>query len=156
MKRILLAWGAILGLTCMLSAQETPTPVYPDGVTVASFGDNVVTDGTTFWPALEKAVEAGVPELWIREGATLAKSGTRYALKGSLTVHGNGAMIDGPGDKRFAVDVAATLPDKKLTLVVDNLGGTGAWGGAFAATSTVEMVFENCREMNGILARGTI
>ena len=94
-RKILSAIMAIAMIAAFaVSASAAEEVVLPSGITVDSFGDNTVTDGTNYYLTLQAAVEA----ICGKDGAALyckpsADVGSlqHAPVTTSLTVYGNGA-----------------------------------------------------------------
>lgn len=139
----------------------------PDGITSASFPENTtVTDGTNYYATLMAALEgihlnADKRTLWCKPNADVGTM-THGHVCASLTVYGNGAYVSG-GERDFEVDTykfchngsnACEGLTSELTLKVIALNGSGAWGERKSAYS-VNLVFENCKEMDRVYFTGT-
>ena len=169
-KKILGIVLALIVLTLAMSisifAQDTENVVLPDGVTAADFGDNTVTDGTNFYATIKSALE-GIHltdnrVLYCKPGADVGVM-THGHVCANLIVYGNGASLTASGEQDFELDTykfchngAKTCDGitDDLTLTVKNLNGCGAWGQR-ATSNTVNIVFENCKDMNRIYISGT-
>jgi len=137
--------------------------VLPEGVDasnyVEKFGDNTVTDGTNYYATLKDAL-AGIHltdnrVLYCKPGADVGTM-THGHVCADLTVYGNGAYVSG-GEQDFEVDTytnTCTGLTADLTLTVKYLDGCGAWGQRTSA-NTVNLVFENCQDMNRVYITGT-
>ncbi|MBQ2741326.1 MAG: hypothetical protein IJF32_00830 [Oscillospiraceae bacterium] len=161
-RKILSAIMAIAMIAAFaVSASAAEEVVLPSGITVDSFGDNTVTDGTNYYLTLQAAVEA----ICGKDGAALyckpsADVGSlqHAPVTTSLTVYGNGAYVSGGSERDF--DIGNTDPNggkditADMTLTVKNLDGCGAWG-AKATEHTVNLVFENCDNMGKVFISGT-
>ncbi|MBR2024575.1 MAG: hypothetical protein IKA02_02060, partial [Clostridia bacterium] len=169
-KKILGIVLALIVLTLAMSisifAQDSESVVLPDGVTVADFGDNTVTDGTNFYATIKSALE-GIHLtdnriLYCKPGADVGVM-THGHVCANLTVYGNGAALTASGEQDFELDSykfchnGANTCDGvtgELTLTVKNLNGCGAWGQR-TTSNTVNIVFENCKDMNRVYVNGT-
>lgn len=142
---------------------ETVKSTLPEGVTEGSFGDNTVTDGTTYYATLQAAVQAiadaktSGATLYCKPGADVG-SLQHAPVTATLTVYGNGATVAAGGERDF--DIGNTDPSggrditADMTLTVYDLDGCGAWG-AKATEHTVNLVFENCKNMGKVFLTGT-
>ncbi len=134
----------------------------PNGVTVASFGDNTVTDGTNYYATLTAAL-AGVhgtdnAVLYCKPGADVGVMTHGHVCK-TLTVYGNGAYISG-GEQDFEIDQPTASGNSctgltgDMTLTVKDLKGAGAWS-TRSSVYNVDLVFEGCDDMGKIFIAGT-
>lgn len=156
---VIMAIAMIAAFAVTASAAEKVT--LPDGVTVESFGDNTVTDGTNYYATLQSAVEAVCgtdgAALYCEPGADVG-SLQHAPVTASLTVYGNGAYVSGGAERDF--DIGNTDPSggkditADMTLTVKSLDGCGAWG-TKATEHTVNLVFENCDNMGKVFITGT-
>ncbi len=135
--------------------------ILPEGVEESAFGTNGVTDGTNFYATLQAAVEAVAGKanstLYCKPGADVG-SLQHAPVTATLTVYGNGAYVSGGSEHDF--DLGNTDPSlgkditADMTLTVKNLDGCGAWG-TKATEHTVNVVFENCKNMYKVFINGT-
>lgn len=135
--------------------------ILPEGVGVSAFGTNGVTDGTNFYATLQAAVEAVAGQanstLYCKPGADVG-SLQHAPVTATLTVYGNGAYVSGGSERDF--DLGNTDPNggkditADMTLTVKNLDGCSAWG-TKATEHTVNVVFENCKNMYKVYISGT-
>lgn len=137
--------------------------VLPDGVSVASFGANTVTDGTNYWATLQEAVQAIADAktenavLYCKPGADVG-SLQHAPVVTTLTIYGNDAFVSGGAERDF--DIGNTDPSggkditSDITLTVKYLDGCGAWG-TKATAHTINLVFENCQNMGKVFLTGT-
>lgn len=156
-KSVLGAFVAVFATITAFAADAT----LPNGATEASFGDNTVTDGTTYYATLQEAVEAvcgtAGATLYCKPGADVG-SLQHAPVTATLTIYGNGAYVSGGENRDF--DIGNTDPSlgkdvtADMTLTVKDLAGCGAWG-TKATEHTVNLVFENCANMGKVWLNGT-
>ena len=135
--------------------------ILPEGVGVSAFGTNAVTDGTNFYATLQAAVEAVAGQanstLYCKPGADVG-SLQHAPVTATLTVYGNGAYVSGGSERDFDLGNSDPSGGKDITadmaLTVKNLDGCGAWG-TKATEHTVNVVFENCKNMFKVFITGT-
>ena len=159
MRKLTMLLFSLLAFVGVVRAQvET---ILPEGVGVSAFGTNGVTDGTNFYATLQAAVEAVAGQanstLYCKPGADVG-SLQHAPVTATLTVYGNGAYVSGGSERDF--DLGNTDPNggkditADMTLTVKNLDGCSAWG-TKATEHTVNVVFENCKNMYKVYISGT-
>lgn len=135
--------------------------ILPEDVEESAFGTNGVTDGTNFYATLQAAVEAVAGKanstLYCKPGADVG-SLQHAPVTATLTVYGNGAYVSGGSERDFDLGNSDPSGGKDITadmtLTVKNLDGCGAWG-TKATEHTVNVVFENCKNMFKVFITGT-
>ncbi len=167
MKKFLLSLLAIcivmaaMSFSVMAEADIT----LPEGITEDSFGENTVYDGENFYPTMVKALEGihltGKSVLYCKPGADVGTM-THGHVCSTLTVYGNGAYVSA-GEQEFEVDTYKWCHNganacegivSDITLTVNALNGSGAWGQRTTA-NTVNLVFNDCLNMSRIYISGT-
>ena len=145
--------------------------VLPENQTIADWPDATpVKYGDTFYPTLQKAVEAAYDAgdknivIYCKPGATVGKMSHAHVVS-DITVYGNGASVAVGGDADFEVDTykgkggpAGSELTGDITLNIDHLNGCAVWGQRNSDYKiTVNMT--GCRNVNRIYlstAKGTI
>ena len=142
--------------------------VLPEGMNASNFeelfGENTVTDGTTYYKTLKDALNGihkqNVVALYCKPGANLGTM-THGHVCASLTIYGNGAKMDASGEQDFELDTYTGINGQggsdiasELTFTVKHLDGCGAWGQRNSA-HTLNIVFEDCKDMNRVYLNGT-
>ena len=160
MRKLTMLLFSLLVFVGVVRAQEET--ILPEGVGESAFGTNAVTDGTNFYATLQAAVEAVAGKdnstLYCKPGADVG-SLQHAPVTATLTVYGNGACVSGGSERDF--DLGNTDPNggkditADMTLTVKSLDGCGAWG-TKATEHTVNVVFENCKNMYKVYINGTI
>ena len=159
MRKLTMFLFSLLAFVGVVRAQvET---ILPEGVGVSAFGTNGVTDGTNFYATLQAAVEAVAGQanstLYCKPGADVG-SLQHAPVTATLTVYGNGAYVSGGSERDFDLGNTDLSGGKDITadmtLTVKNLDGCSAWG-TKATEHTVNVVFENCKNMYKVYISGT-
>lgn len=146
--------------------------VLPDGVTEAEFGENTVLYNGAYYPTLAAALTGvymstpeGTAEVYCKPGADVGTL-THGHVADDVIIYGNGAYVSG-GEKDIEVDTykydratgkqsaGGVFLDKPITVTVKNLDGIAAWGQR-NTDYTVNLVFENCRNMNRVYFTNTV
>ena len=159
--------------------QTTASVVLPEGVTVESFADDntcvfknksgsfvyakTLTEGLKAY--YMDGPEGGETVLYCKPGADLG-SMTHGHVVDNITIEGNGAYVSG-GEHDIEVDTSVfsretgsqtAVKQSELTgdlsITVNNLNGIAIWGERHSAY-TINVVFNNCKNMNRAYISGT-
>ena len=136
-----------------------------------SFGLNTVYYNGKYYPTLEEALTAvymskpaGVAELYCKTGANVGTL-THGHVADDIIIYGNGARVSG-GEYDLEIDTykfdrktgeqstSGTFLDKDITVRVYDLNGIAAWGQR-NTSHTINLYFENCKNMNRIYFTNT-
>ncbi len=135
------------------------TFVLPEGITIASFGDNTVYDGKTYYSTMRDALngihKTGIV-LWCKPGADVG-SMTHGHVCSNLVVYGNGAFISG-GEHDFEVDTFAPSKNTSdlstdLILTVYSLNNMAVWGQR-TTEYTINIILYDCKDIDRVYISG--
>lgn len=138
----------------------------------ASFGSNTVFYNGQYYLTLKDALTAvymsepttGVAELYCKAGADVGTL-THGHVADDIIIYGNGARVSG-GEYDLEIDTykfdretgkqsdSGTFLDKDITVRVYDLDGIAAWGQR-NTDHTINLYFENCKNMNRIYFTNT-
>ena len=137
----------------------------------ASFGDNTVYYNGLYYSTLSDALTAvymskpdGVAKLYCKTGADVGTL-THGHVADDLIIYGNGARVSG-GEYDMEIDhykfdrktgkqsETGSFLDKDITVRVYDLNGIAAWGQR-NTNHTINLYFENCKNMNRIYFTNT-
>lgn len=134
----------------------------PDGVDENSFknNDKVYYNGDYF-ESLELALKGaykdidtiGTKKIYCKPNSNVGTM-THENISGDLTIYGNGASVIGKGEHDLNIDNGVPS-NKDITITVKDLNGIAAWGGR-STGHTINLNFENCKNMHKILFRGNV
>ncbi|HIS41536.1 MAG TPA: hypothetical protein IAC11_01475 [Candidatus Limiplasma pullicola] len=136
-----------------------------------SFGLNTVYYNGKYYPTLKEALTAvymskpaGVAELYCKTGADVGPL-THGHVADDIIIYGNGARVSG-GEYDMEIDTymfdrntgnqseTGSFLDKDITVKVYDLNGIAAWGQR-NTNHTINLYFENCKNMNRIYFTNT-
>lgn len=134
--------------------------VLPSGVEF-NWEDNTVYYNGNYFTSLELALKAaytdtattGTKEIYCKPNSNVGTM-THENISGDLTIYGNGASVIGKGEHDLNIDNGVPS-NKDITITVKDLNGIAAWGGR-STGHTINLNFENCKNMHKILFRGNV
>ena len=137
-----------------------------------SFDSNTVYYNGHYYPTLKEALTAvymskpdGMAELYCKTGADVGPL-THGHVADDIIIYGNGARVSG-GEYDLEIDTyrfdretgeqsaSGTFLDKDITVRVYDLNGIAAWGQR-NTNHTINLYFENCKNMNRIYFTNTV
>ena len=166
-----------------IGAIENKDVVLPEGVNESSFAEETTVyydngTETKYYKTLKEALTAAYmhkkeitedspKEIYCKPGAKVGQLSHGHVAD-DLIIYGNGAKIVPGGDQDLEVDtykysrdtglkVSETESDlgNDITVTVNNLDGIAAWGQRRTG-HTINLEFNNCKNMHKILFRGNV
>ena len=143
-----------------MGTAESSNVVLPSGLKL-NWGDNTVYYNGNYFTSLELALKnaytdiaaTGAKEIYCKPNSNVGTM-THENISGDLTIYGNGASVIGKGEHDLNIDNGVPS-NKDITITVKDLNGIAAWGGR-STGHTINLNFENCKNMHKILFRGNV
>ena len=143
-----------------MGTAESSNVVLPSGIEL-KWGDNTVYYNGNYFTSLELALKnaytdiaaTGAKEIYCKPNSNVGTM-THENISGDLTIYGNGASVIGKGEHDLNIDNGVPS-NKDITITVKDLNGIAAWGGR-STGHTINLNFENCKNMHKILFRGNV
>lgn len=151
-----------------MGTTESNKATLPDGVDENSFIDETTVyydngTETKYYKTLKEALTAAYmhekettadnpKKIYCKPKANVGTM-THENISGDLTIYGNGASVTG-GEHDLKIDNGVPS-NKNITITVKDLNGIAAWGGR-STGHTINLIFENCKNMHKIMIRGSV
>ena len=147
-----------------IGTTENSEVVLPKGVYESSFINETTVyydngTETKYYKTLKEALTAAykdtttaTKEIYCKPNANVGTM-THENISGDLTIYGNGASVTG-GEHDLNIDDGVPS-NKDITITVKDLNGIAAWGGR-STGHTINLIFENCKNMYKIMIRGSV
>ncbi len=142
-----------------IGTTENSEVVLPKEIDWKNNADKTVYYNGEYYETLKEALIAAykdtttaTKEIYCKPNANVGTM-THENISGDLTIYRNGASVTG-GEHDLNIDNGVPS-NKNITITVKDLNGIAAWRGR-STGHTINLIFENCKNMHKIMIRGNV